>query len=97
MVFNPEHNAETHQQASDLRSEYVIAVNGRVEERPEGMTNPDLDTGEIDVMVDKLEILNTSETTPFEITADTDVSTELRLKYRYLDLRRPLMQKYLTT
>ncbi len=97
VVFNPEHNAETHKEASDLRSEYVIAAKGKVEERPEGMANPDLDTGEIDVMVDKLEILNTSETPPFEITADTEVSTELRLKYRYLDLRRPVMQKYLTS
>jgi aspartyl-tRNA synthetase len=96
IVFNPEHNAETHKAASVLRSEYVISVRGKVEERPEGMANPDLDTGDIDVMVDQLEILNTSETTPFEITGDTEVSTELRLKYRYLDLRRPLMQKYLT-
>jgi aspartyl-tRNA synthetase len=96
IVFNPEHNSETHEAASVLRSEYVIAVKGKVEERPEGMANPDLDTGDIDVMVDKLEILNTSETTPFEITGDTEVSTELRLKYRYLDLRRPQMQKYLT-
>ena len=96
IVFNPEHNADTHEAASVLRSEYVISVRGKVEERPEGMANPDLDTGDIDVMVDILEILNTSETTPFEITGDTEVSTELRLKYRYLDLRRPLMQKYLT-
>ncbi len=96
IVFNPEHNAETHEAASVLRSEFVISVKGKVEERPEGMANPDLDTGDIDVMVDKLEILNTSETTPFEITGDTEVSTELRLKYRYLDLRRPQMQKYLT-
>ncbi|KHE90344.1 MAG: aspartate--tRNA ligase [Candidatus Scalindua rubra] len=96
IVFNPEHNAETHEAASVLRSEYVISVRGKVEERPDGMANPDLDTGDIDVMVDILEILNTSETTPFEITGDTEVSTELRLKYRYLDLRRPLMQKYLT-
>ena len=94
-VFNPEYNSKDHQQASNLRSEYVIAVKGKVAERPEGMVNPDLDTGEIELFVDKLEILNTSETTPFEITADTEVSTELRLKYRYLDLRRPLMQKYL--
>ncbi len=94
-VFNPEYNSKDHQQASSLRSEYVIAVKGKVAERPEGMVNPDLDTGEIELFVDKLEILNTSETTPFEITADTEVSTELRLKYRYLDLRRPLMQKYL--
>jgi aspartyl-tRNA synthetase len=96
IVFNPEHNTDTHEAASVLRSEYVISVRGKVEERPEGMANPDLDTGDIDVMVDILEILNTSETTPFEITGDTEVSTELRLKYRYLDLRRPLMQKYLT-
>jgi len=95
VVFNPEHNLETHQQASALRSEYVIAVKGKVAERPEDMVNPNLDTGAIELFVDKLEILNTSETTPFEITADTEVSTELRLKYRYLDLRRPLMQKYL--
>jgi len=96
VVFNPEHNSETHQQASTLRSEYVIAVKGKVAERPEDMVNPNLDTGGIELFVDKLEILNTSETTPFEITADTEVSTELRLKYRYLDLRRPVMQKYLT-
>ena len=97
IVFNPEHNADTHEAASVLRSEFVISVRGKVEERPEGMANPDLDTGDIDVMVDILEILNTSETTPFEITGDTEVSTELRLKYRYLDLRRPPMQKYLTS
>jgi aspartyl-tRNA synthetase len=95
VVFNPEHNSETHQQASTLRSEYVIAVKGKITERPEDMVNPNLDTGAIELFVDKLEILNTSETTPFEITADTEVSTELRLKYRYLDLRRPVMQKYL--
>ncbi|MCP4271376.1 MAG: aspartate--tRNA ligase, partial [Gammaproteobacteria bacterium] len=96
IVFNPEHNSGTHETASVLRSEFVISVKGKVEERPDGMANPDLITGDIDVMVDSLEILNSSETTPFEITGDTEVSTELRLKYRYLDLRRPLMQKYLT-
>jgi aspartyl-tRNA synthetase len=95
VLFNPEHNSEAHQQASTLRSEYVIALKGKVAERPEDMVNPNLDTGEIELFVDKLEILNTSETPPFEITADTEVSTELRLKYRYLDLRRPVMQKYL--
>lgn len=97
VVFNPEYNAEAHKKASVLRSEYVIAVRGKVLERPGDMINPKLETGEIEVMTDKLEILNASETTPFEITADTDVSTELRLKYRYLDLRRPVMQKYLTS
>ncbi|MCP5002453.1 MAG: aspartate--tRNA ligase [Planctomycetes bacterium] len=93
IVFNPDRNHRAHEEASGLRSEYVIAVKGKVSERPEGMTNPDLNTGEIEVFVDNLELLNTCETTPFEITADTDVSTELRLKYRYLDLRRPIMQK----
>ena len=97
IVFNPVHNAETHEAASVLRSEFVISVRGKVEVRPEGMANPDLNTGDIDVMVDILDILNASETTPFEITGDTEVSTELRLKYRYLDLRRPLMQKYLSS
>ena len=97
VVFNPEHNAEAHKKASVLRSEYVIAVRGKVMERPGDMINPKLETGEIEVVTDKLEILNTSETPPFEITSDTDVSTELRLKYRYLDLRRPVMQKYLTS
>jgi aspartyl-tRNA synthetase len=97
VVFNPEYNAEAHKEASGLRSEYVIAVKGKVNERPCDMINPKLETGEIEVMTDKLEILNTSETPPFEITADADVSTELRLKYRYLDLRRPVMQKYLTS
>ena len=97
VVFNPEHNAEAHKKASVLRSEYVIAVRGKVLERPDDMINPKLETGEIEVVTDKLEILNTSETPPFEITSDADVSTELRLKYRYLDLRRPVMQKYLTS
>lgn len=95
VVFNPEHNSEAHGVASSLRSEYVIAAKGKVLERPDDMVNHDLVTGEIEIMIDELEILNTSETTPFEITADTEVSTELRLKYRYLDLRRPVMQKYL--
>ncbi|MDR4497472.1 MAG: aspartate--tRNA ligase [Candidatus Scalindua sp.] len=93
IVFNPEYNTEAHEKASSLRSEYVIAVKGKVSERPEGMTNPDLDTGEIELFVYELAILNTSETTPFEITSNTEVSTELRLKYRYLDLRRTVMQK----
>lgn len=97
VVFNPEHNFESHEKASSLRSEYVIAVKGKISERPEDMVNPKMDTGEIELMVDELDILNTCETTPFEITADTEVSTELRLKYRYLDLRRPIMQKYLTS
>src|SRR3989338_6776368 len=67
VVFNPEHNAEAHKEASVLRSEYVIAVKGNVLERPGDMINPKLETGEIEVMIDKLVVLNTSETPPFEI------------------------------
>ena len=91
IVFNPEHNAATHAKAHDLRNEWVLAVRGTVMERPEGMTNENLVTGEIEVMIDELRILNTSPTPPFPVDEDTDVSENLRLKYRYLDLRRQRM------
>ena len=91
IVFNPEHNSEVHAKAHDLRSEWVLAVRGTVMARPEGMTNDKLVTGEIEVMIDELRILNTSPTPPFPVDEDTEVSENLRLKYRYLDLRRPRM------
>jgi len=91
VVFNPEVNPEVHAKAHGLRSEWVLAVRGRVAPRPEGMTNPKLVTGEIEVMVDELRILNTSRTPPFPLDEDIEVSENLRLKYRYLDLRRPEM------
>lgn len=91
VVFNPELNAEVHAKAHGLRSEWVIAIRGKVSARPEGMRNEKLTTGDIEVLVDELRILNMSKTPPFPLDEDTDVSDNLRLTYRYLDLRRPGM------
>ncbi len=89
VVFNPEVNAAVHAKAHQLRSEWVLAVRGHVARRPDDMENPKLATGAIEVMVDELRILNTSETPPFPLDEDIEVSDTLRLQYRYLDLRRP--------
>lgn len=91
IVFNPEVNKETHAKAHQLRSEWVLAVKGTVEARPDDMANDKLATGEIEVMIDELRILNASETPPFPLDEETEVSDNLRLQYRYLDLRRPEM------
>ncbi len=93
VVFNPQTNAPVHEKAGVLRNEYVISVTGKVEPRPEGTNNPDLPTGEIDVMIHELTILNKSETPPFPIDDEVDTNEDLRLRYRYLDLRRPVLQK----
>ncbi|OLC43786.1 MAG: aspartate--tRNA ligase [Nitrospirae bacterium 13_1_40CM_4_62_6] len=95
VVFNAEQNPAAHQQAHALRSEYVISVRGVVARRPDGSANPDLVTGEIEVMVESAEILNDARTPPFLIEDEVDVTETLRLKYRYLDLRRPKMQRLL--
>ena len=95
VVFEPAFNIEAHELAKKLRSEYVISVEGVVRHRPEDTENPSLPTGMIDVKVDKLVILNEAETPPFQIKDEIDVNEDLRLKYRYLDLRRPRMQKNL--
>lgn len=97
VVFNPETSPVTHKEAHRIRSEFVLAVKGTVRVRPEGMVNPDLKTGDVEVMADKLEILNESKTPPFvlDTDTDTDISENIRLKYRYLDLRRPEMQRNL--
>ncbi|MDZ7289719.1 MAG: aspartate--tRNA ligase [candidate division KSB1 bacterium] len=94
IVFHPE-AGEIYQKAKDLRSEYVIAVRGKVASRPAGMVNKNLATGEIEVIAQELKILNPAKPTPFEITDRVDTAEELRLKYRYLDLRRPDMQRNL--
>ena len=91
VVFNPEIHAEAHAKAHQLRSEWVIAVRGRVERRPPDMENPNLKTGAIEVLVDTLRVLNSSNTPPFPLDEEVEVSENLRLKYRYLDLRRPSM------
>ena len=97
VVFNPEINPQVHEKAHRLRSEWVLAVQGKVEPRPGDMANPKLVTGEIEVLVDQLLILNTSETPPFPLDEESDVSDMLRLQYRYLDLRRPEMAANLIT
>jgi aspartyl-tRNA synthetase len=93
VVFNPQQNAAVHQLAKELRSEFVIAVSGTVERRPEGTRNEELSTGMIDVLADDLDILNRADTPPFPIDDTVDASEEVRLKYRYLDLRRPQLQR----
>ncbi|WKZ17433.1 MAG: aspartate--tRNA ligase [Candidatus Jettenia sp. CY-1] len=95
VVFNPDTGSQFYDIARQLRQEYVIAIKGSVSARPTGTVNPNLDTGEIEVHADTLEVLNKSETPPFEIADESNVSLELRLKYRYLDLRRSIMQKRL--
>jgi len=89
VVFSPEVNAKAHERAHMLRTEYVLAITGTVRERPEGMVNPNLATGEIEVVVTDWKLLNVSRVPPFLIEDRVDVSENLRLKYRYLDLRRP--------
>ncbi len=91
VVFDPQRNEDAHRRAHNLRSEWVLAVKGEVRKRPEGMTNPKLKTGEIEVIVDELKILNVAKTPPFLIEDRIEVSENIRLKYRYLDLRRPGM------
>jgi aspartyl-tRNA synthetase len=93
IVFNSEWNPASHRDAHNLRSEYVVSVRGQVTQRPEGSENPDLATGAIEVLVDTVEILNEAKTPPFLIEDEADVAEAIRLKYRYLDLRRPTMQR----
>jgi len=97
VVFNPQNEATSHELAKMLRNEFVISVSGKVELRPEGTANSALETGEIDVMASSLTILNKSETPPFPIEDEIETGEDTRLKYRYLDLRRPILQKNLLT
>jgi len=97
VVFNPESSADAHKLAREIRSEFVLAVTGKVAPRPGNTVNPKLPTGEIEVLVNDLAILNQAKTPPFIIADETDVAENLRLKYRYLDLRRPSIQKTLIT
>ena len=94
VVFNQERDAACHGLATELRSEYVVAVAGRVVRRSAETSNPALATGEIEIVASKLEILNTARTPPFPLTDESAeaVSEETRLTYRYLDLRHPGMQ-----
>ena len=97
VVFNPEINPDIHAKAHTLRGEFVIGIRGRVEPRPDGMVNAKLPTGEIEVLVDELKILNPAKTPPFMIEDNVDVSEPIRLKNRHLDLRRPPLQRNIIT
>ncbi|MCK4463191.1 MAG: aspartate--tRNA ligase, partial [Candidatus Omnitrophica bacterium] len=95
IVFDPEVNRKLHTDTHQLKSEYVVAVRGKVRRRPKGTENKKMSTGTIEILASGFEILNKSLTPPFEIDDSVSVSEEVRLKYRYLDLRKPLMQKNL--
>ncbi len=95
IVFDPSKSEMAVSKTKDLKPEYVISISGTVRPRPEGMINKQMPTGEIEVLVENYEILNPSKTPPFLIVDDVDASEELRFKYRYLDLRRPEMQRSL--
>lgn len=95
LVFSQEFNPEALKVAEQLRSEYVIEVKGKVVARGEKAINPNMRTGKVEVEVSDIEILNKAKTTPFDIADDINASDDLRLQYRYLDLRRPEMQKAL--
>ncbi|MFW5730713.1 MAG: aspartate--tRNA ligase [Desulfonatronovibrionaceae bacterium] len=95
VVFTPDSSAQALEEAHGLRSEYVIAIKGLVRQRPEDMVNPNLHTGAIEVAVTEFRLLNRSKTPPFIIEDRMDAAENLRLKYRYLDLRRPSMSSNL--
>lgn len=95
VVFNPEFSGEALAIADRARNEYVLAVKGKVVERDPSTVNPNLATGDIEVQVHEVEIMNTAKTPPFFIEDGVEIDEQLRLKYRYLDLRRPEMQKTL--
>ncbi|MBN1621847.1 MAG: aspartate--tRNA ligase [Endomicrobiales bacterium] len=92
IVFQPE-KKDIFAQAERLRSEYVLCVTGNVRHRPEGTVNPNLPTGQVEVVIDELEVENISASLPFEISDYRETSEELRLKHRFLELRRPVIQK----
>ena len=95
VIANPSNSPEAHQALVPVRSEWVIQVKGNVQTRPEGMINEDLDTGEIEVLVNSVQVLNPSKTPPIYINKEETIDEQTRLRYRYLDLRREKMQKNL--
>ena len=95
IVFNPETSQETHEKAKNLRSEWVISVTGTVNRRIEGAENNEISTGDYEMIVESMDVLSKSKTPPFEISDNKEVSEEIRLKYRFLDLRRESMQNKL--
>jgi len=92
LVSDPDNFADAHAAMDDVRPEYVVKITGKVSARPDGQVNKNLKSGEIEIVVSKLEVLNKSKTPPFEIDQDKEVGEDIRLKYRYLDLRRDRMK-----
>ncbi len=95
LALDPDRDTASHQKAEQIRNEFVVAARGKVSARPEGTTNPRMQTGEVEIEVSELLILNRSETPPFMLDEYTEVAENIRLKYRYLDLRRPALQRNL--
>jgi aspartyl-tRNA synthetase len=94
-VFNPEISSASLRIAEEMRNEYVVSIRGEVASRPAGTENPKLTTGDVEVIVKEARILNASRTPPFYVNEEVEVDESLRLKYRYLDLRRPRMKENL--
>ncbi len=92
LVFDPTLNEELHQRANELRSEFCIGIQGKVRHRPEGTVNPNMPTGEVEIVVEEMIVYSESETPPFMIEDHVEVNEEIRLKHRYLDIRRPSMR-----
>ncbi|MDA0677426.1 MAG: OB-fold nucleic acid binding domain-containing protein, partial [Chloroflexi bacterium] len=95
VVFNPEVSKDAHHLAESLRSEWVVKVTGKVSRRIAGAENPNLATGEVELVASELTVLNQSLTPPFEVDEHINVSEDMRLQYRYIDLRRQKMQALL--
>ena len=95
VVASPDHNVESFHKAEDVRNEYVLCVRGKITKRDEAAINPNLPTGAYEMYCEELRVLNSAKTPPFYIQDDIDVDENIRLKYRYLDLRRPEMQRNL--
>ncbi len=91
VTFDPDKNRESYLIAEQLRSEWVVGVEGTVFDRPDGTSNPNMSSGEIEIQAEKLEIFNKSLNPPFYINEESEVDESLRLEYRYLDLRRNRM------
>lgn len=95
IVFDPEVNAQAHGMAETVRSEFVLAIKGKVIPRPEGTVNPSMKTGEVEIQVSECKLLNRSKVLPFMLDEFSEANENIRLKYRYLDLRRPQLQQNL--